>query len=221
MPSVRLVATLGPTEIDGAVDLSLGAMLKYAAQHPDFGLERGKPLPEPPPVITYDRNRARPVHHRQAALIAAGLDFVARARIGRVTPILSTLAPFRRRASLPGLAPPFSPAPRSICMGHFRKKIFLQPVIRPSSAHLILPAGLAGDFVGIFDGLASVVLVSRLAAEQPYTPPPAIEAPCPVVDLYAVDETSVIAEPRRNHIPVSPAQEPHFVGFDEARVPDL
>ncbi len=93
MPSVRLVATLGPTEIDGAVDLSLGAMLKYAAQHPDFGLERGKPLPEPPPVITYDRNRARPVHHRQAALIAAGLDFVARARIGRVTPILSTLAP--------------------------------------------------------------------------------------------------------------------------------
>ena len=50
-------------------------------------------------------------------------------------------------------------------------------------------------------------------------PPPTIEAPCPVVDLYAVDETSVIAEPRRNHIPVPPARvRPHFVGFDEARV---
>jgi hypothetical protein len=219
MPSARLVATFGPAEIDGAVDLSLGAMLKYAAQHPDFGLERGKPLPaEPPPVITYDRKRARPVQHRQAALIAAGLDFVARVRIGRITPILSTLAPVSAAGFIAGPCAALLSGASLYLHGPFSEEDFLAARNQAESAHLVLPASLASNFAGIFDGLASVVLVSRLAAEQAYVPPPAIEAPCPVVDLYAVDETSVIAEPRRNHIPVPPAQEPHFVGFDEARV---
>jgi hypothetical protein len=219
VPSIRLVATFGPGEFDGAIDLGVGAMLQYAAQHPDFGIERGKPHPaEPPPVITYDRRNARPVQHKQAALIAAGLDFVARTRIGRVTPILSTLAPVSAAGFIAGpCAALLSGAPLYL-HGPFSEEDFLAARNQAESAHLVLPVGLAADFAGIFDGLASVVLVSRLAADKGYVPPPVIDAPCQVVDLYAIDETGVIAEPRRNHMPVPPAIEPHFIGFDEARV---
>ncbi len=218
-PSIRVVANFGPGEHDGAVDLSTGAILRYAAQHPDFGLERGKPLPvEPPPIITYDRRRARPVLHRQATLIAAGLDFVARARIGRITPILSTLPPVSAAGFIAGpCAALLSGAPLHL-HGPFAEEDFLAARNQAESAHLILPVGLAGDFAGIFDGLASTVLVSRLSAGEALVLPPPIDAPCQIVDLYAIDETSVIAEPRRNHQPVPPAIEPHFIGFEDSRI---
>ena len=219
VPSIRLVGNFGPGERDGAIDLGVGAMLQYAAQHPDFGIERGKPLPaEPPPIITYDRRHARPVQHRQSALLAAGLDFVARVRIGRVTPILTTLAPVSAAGFVAGpCAALLSGAPLYL-HGPFAEEDFLAARNQAEAAHLVLPVGLASDFAGIYDGLASVVLVSRLTAGAAFRPPPAIEAPCQVLDLYATDETSVIAEPRRNHVPVPPAAEPHFIGFEESRI---
>jgi nitroreductase len=219
VPSIRVVANFGPGEHDGTIDLGVGAMLQYAAQHPDFGVERGKPLAaEPPPIITYDARAGRPVRHRQATLIAAGLDFVARARIGRVTPLLSTLPPVSAAGFVAGpCAALLSGAPLFL-HGPFGEEDFLATRNQAESAHLVLPAALASDFAGIFDGLSSVVLVSRLAAGDAYVPPPAIEAPCPVLDLYAIGETSVIAEPRRNHLPVPPAMEPHFIGFEESRI---
>jgi len=219
VPSIRVVGNFGPGEHDGTVDFGVGAMLQYAAQHPDFGIERGKPLPaEPPPVITYYRRHACPVAHRQATLLAAGLDFVARVRIGRITPILTTLAPVSAAGFVAGpCAALLSGAPLYL-HGPFAEEDFLAARNQAESAHLVLPVGLAGDFAGIYDGLASVVLVSRLSADEAYRAPPAIEAPCQVLDLYATDETSVIAEPRRNHLPVPPAVEPHFIGFEESRV---
>jgi len=47
-PSIRLLATFGPGEVDGAVDLSAGAILRFAGTHPDAGLDRGKPHPPSP-----------------------------------------------------------------------------------------------------------------------------------------------------------------------------
>jgi mycobactin salicyl-AMP ligase len=219
VPSIRLVANFGPGEHDGTVDLGVGAMLRYAAQHPDFGIERGKRLvSEPPPIITYDRRRARPIEHRQATLIAAALDFVARTRIGRVTPILSTLSPVSAAGFVTGpCAALLSGAPLYL-HGPFNEEDFLAARNQAESAHLILPASVASDFAGIFDGLASVILVSRLESDATYRPPPPLAAPCHVVDLYAIDETSVIAEPRRQEAPVPPAFEPHFIGFEDSRV---
>ena len=43
-------------------------------------------------------------------------------------------------------------------------------------------------------------------------------APCPLVDLYAIDEIAGVAEQRRGVTAMPPAGEPHFVGFDEGRV---
>ncbi len=219
VPSIRLVANFSSEDHDGAIGVSPGAILQYAAQHPDLGLERGKPLPaEPPPLITYDRHRARPVLHRQATLITAGLDFVARARIGRVTPILSTLPPVSCAGFVAGPCAALLSGATLYLHGPFSEEDFLAARNQMESAHLVLPVALASDFAGIFDGLASAVLVSRLAGGETFAPPPVLDAPCPIVDLYAIDETGVIAEPRRNSMPAPPALEPHFIGFEKSRI---
>jgi acyl-CoA synthetase (AMP-forming)/AMP-acid ligase II len=220
VPSIRLLATLGPGDVDGAVDLSAASVLRYAATHPDDGLERGKPAPAPPRIVTFDRARLKPVAHEQATLMAAGLDFVARAEIGRATPILSTLPP----TSFAGLvAGPFAALLSGATLhlhGPFAADDFLKTRDHAGHAHLIVPAAIAPDLGGaaILEGLASTVLVSRLSAGTGFTPPPPFACPCPLVDLYAIDETAAVSEPRRGARAAQPAPEPHFVGFDEARV---
>ena len=64
VPSIRLLGTLGPGEIDGAVDLSAASVMRYAATHPDDGLERGKPAPAPPRIGTFDRSPSEAGHAR-------------------------------------------------------------------------------------------------------------------------------------------------------------
>ena len=220
LPSIRLLATLGPGEVDGAVDLSAASVLRYAATHRDDGLERGKPAPAPPQIITLDRRRLKPVAHAQTTLMAAGLDFVARAEIGRATPILSTLPP----TSFAGLvAGPFAALLSGATLhlhGPFAADDFLKTRDRAGHAHLVVPAAIAPDLVGaaILEGLASMVLVSRLSADAGFTSPPPFVCPCPLVDLYAIDEAAAVAEPRRGARAAQPAPEPHFIGFDEARV---
>jgi acyl-CoA synthetase (AMP-forming)/AMP-acid ligase II len=220
VPSIRLLGTLGPGEIDGAVDFSTATAMRYAAAHPDDGLERGKPLPTPARIITLDRARSKPVMHEQTTLMAAGLDFVARVEVGRTTPLLSTLPP----TSFAGLvAGPFAALLSGATFhlhGPFAAEDFLKTRERVGHAHLIVPSAIAPDLAGaaILDGLASAVLVSRLSAEAGFTAPPPFVCPCRLIDLYAVDECAAVAEPRHGARAVQPAPEPHFVGFDEARV---
>lgn len=220
VPSIRLLATLGPGEVDGAVDLSAAAVLRYAAAHPDHGLERGRPAPAPSALITFDRGRLRPVAHDQATLMAAGLDFMARAEIGRATPILSCLPP----TSFAGLvAGPFAALLSGATLhlhGPFAADDFLKAREHGGHAHLVIPAAVAAELAGaaVLDGLASVVLVSRLSAKGAFRPPALLASSCRVIDLYAIDETAAVAEPRRGGYAVAPAAEAHFVGFDEARV---
>ncbi|HEY1735223.1 MAG TPA: AMP-binding protein, partial [Methylovirgula sp.] len=92
-PTIRFLATLGPQEMDGTVDLSMSAALRYVAGNPISALERGGSAPAVPRLITFDRARGKPVLHDQSTLMAASLDFIARASIGRETPIFSTLPP--------------------------------------------------------------------------------------------------------------------------------
>jgi AMP-binding enzyme len=218
--SVRFVATLGPREFDGAVDLSHAAVSRYAAVHPDNGLERGKPAPAPGRIVTLDRRRAAPIAHEQATLMAASFDFGARAEIGRETPVLSTLPP----TSFAGLiAGPFAALLSGATLhlhGPFAGKDFLECRARAGNAHLVIPAAVAADLAaaGILEGLASAVLVSRLSAADAYAPPPPLAGPCRLIDLYAIDESTAVSEPRRGERAVPPALEPHYVGFDEARI---
>ncbi len=147
--------------------------------------------------------------------MAAGLDFVARAKIGRATPILSTLPP----TSFAGLvAGPFAALLSGAMLhlhGPFAADDFLKTRDRAGHAHLVVPAAIAPDLesAAILEGLASTVLLSRLSAEAGFTSPPSFASPCPLVDLYAIDETAAVAEPRRGASAAQPAPEPHFVGL--------
>jgi acyl-CoA synthetase (AMP-forming)/AMP-acid ligase II len=217
-PSIRLVATLGPQEIDGAIDLSTAAVLRYAAAHPEAG--PAKPAAMPARIITFDRAHKMPMFHHQATLMAASLDFITRASIGRETPILCTLPPTSFAGLVAGpLAALLSGAPLSLD-GPFDAETFLKHRDAAGHAHLIIPAAIAGEFAqaGVLDGLASVVLVSRLSARAAFNPPEPVATPCPIVDLYAIDETAVVAEARRAGTAVPPALAPHYIGFDEARI---
>jgi acyl-CoA synthetase (AMP-forming)/AMP-acid ligase II len=219
-PSIRLVATLGPGEADGAVDLSATAVLRYAASLPDDDLERGKPAPPLAQIVTLDRRRFQPVAHEQATLMTAGFDFVARAQIERATPIFSTLPP----TSFAGLAT--GPFAALLCgatlylHGPFAVNDFLKTRDRAGHAHLIVPAEIAPDLAAasVLEGLASTTLVSHLSAETGFMSPSPFICPCPLLDLYAIDEYTAVAEPRRGLKAVQPAPEPHFVGFDEGRI---
>jgi len=95
--SIRLVATLGPQDIDGAVDFGCEAIKRHSTSAFYTGLERGK-LSNTASAKIFTLRRGDefgPVMHRQSTLIAAGFDFVARAKIGRETPILSLFPPIR------------------------------------------------------------------------------------------------------------------------------
>jgi len=152
--------------------------------------------------------------------MAAGLDFVARAKIGRATPILSTLPPTTFAGLVAGpFAALLSGAPLHL-HGPFEADDFLKMRDNAGHAHLVVPARIAPDLLGaaVLEGLASTVLVSRLPATGIFTPPAPFACPCPLLDLYAIDESAAVAEPRRGGVSIPPAAEPHFVGFDESRV---
>jgi acyl-CoA synthetase (AMP-forming)/AMP-acid ligase II len=220
--SIRLVASCGPEAFDGAVDLSPAACTRYAAAHPDDGLERGKSAPAVPPrIITLDRgHELKPVFHRQSTLIAAGLDFASRARIGRETPILCTLPP----TSFAGLvAGPFAALLSGAALhlhGPFDARDFLKLRDRLARPHLVVPAAVAANLLqaDAMAGLASAVLVSRPSVRVGAHLPERLAAPCAVIDLYAVDEMAAVAEERSGGVAQPPAREPHYIGVDDDRV---
>jgi hypothetical protein len=219
--SIRLVASYGEG-FDGAIDLSAAACLRYAAAFPDDGLERARSAPAAPPrIITADRNRHfAPVFHLQSTLMAAALDVAARAKIGRETPILCTLPP----TTFAGLvAGPFAALLSGTALhlhGPFHARDFLQTRDKLTAPHLVMPIEIAQDMVraNVIVPPASAILVSRRTANEALRLPEQIEAACSLIDLYAIDETAAIAEERRGGTPLPPAQEPHFIGFDDARI---
>jgi acyl-CoA synthetase (AMP-forming)/AMP-acid ligase II len=220
--TIRLVASYGPEAFDGAVDLSPAACRRYAAAHPDNGLERAAAAAAAPArIVTLDRRHGlKPFFHRQSTLVAAGLDFAARAKIGRETPILSTL-PLTSFAGL--VAGPFAALLSGAALhlhGPFDARDFLAACGRLAHPHLVAPLVVARDFLraGVMHDLASATLVSRPAAERPLQLPERLEAPCALVDLYAIGETAAVAESRRQGQALPPAHEPHYVGIDESRI---
>jgi acyl-CoA synthetase (AMP-forming)/AMP-acid ligase II len=220
--TIRLVASYGPEAFDGAVDLSPAACRRYAAAIPDNGLERAAAAATAPAhIVTLDRRHGlKPFFHQQSTLVAAGLDFAARAKIGRETPILSTLPP----TSFAGLvAGPFAALLSGAALhlhGPFDARDFVAACNRLAHPHLVAPLAVAQDLLrsGVMHDVASATLVSHPAAEQPLQLPETLEAPCALVDLYAIGETAAVAEPRRKGQALPPVHEPHYVGIDESRI---
>jgi acyl-CoA synthetase (AMP-forming)/AMP-acid ligase II len=220
--SVRLVATLGPGEIDGAVDLSCEAIKQHSSSAFYTGLERGK-LSNTASVRIFTLSRGiepKPVLHRQSTLIAAGFDFVARAKIGRETPILTTFPPTRFATLVAGpIATLLSGAALHID-GPFESEFFLKACDRAGRAHLIAPAAFGPEFVksGITENLASLTLLSNIQIDAPADMLAPLSAACQVNDLYAFEETAAVTEERRGALAQLPARESHYIGFENAKI---
>ncbi len=220
--SVRLVATLGPGEIDGAVDFGSEAIKNHSTSAFYTGFERSK-LSSTAAARIFTLNRGvdfTPVVHRQSTLIAAGFDFVARAKIGRETPILSTLPPVRFASLVTGpIATLLSGAALHID-GPFQSEAFLKACDRAGRAHLIAPAIFAQDFLrsGITRNLASLTLLSNMRLDAPIDLPAALSGECPLNDLYAFEETAAVTEERRGALAQPPAYEAHYISFENAKI---
>lgn len=219
-PGVRLVATLGPGEADGALDLGALALAHYAAARPEDATSAAQPAPAAVPILTLDRHRLAPVAHDQTTLMTAALDFITRAEIGRGAPIFSTLPPTNFVGLAAGLFAALLSGATLHMDGPFSADDFLRARDRAGSAHLVVPAAITADLsaAGVLDGLASAVLVSHHSGDAGFVPPPPFVSSCPLLDLYAVDECAAVVEPRRGPRAVPPACEPHFIGVEDSRV---
>jgi len=220
--SIRLVATLGPGELDGGVDLGPEAIAQFSRDNPDEGLDRGKQLQASPGrIITLERcdGSLKPIFHRQATLIVAALDFVARARLDRDTPVISTLPPMSFAGLVAGPVAALLAGAALHLHGPFDTTRFLDMLDRVRPAQLVAPHAAAENFVdpAIARQLASLILVSRLKMTDPAPILPACACPCPLLDLYAIDERATIAEQRVNGEARWPTK-PHYISFDNARI---
>ncbi len=219
---VRLVATLGPGEMDGAVDLSADAIKRHSAQAFYTGLERGKlSTSTTAHVFTLRRGGGgAPIMHKQSTLIAAGFDFISRAKIGRETAILSTLPPVRFAALVAGPVAALLSGAALHFDGPFESQAFLKACDRAGRAHLIAPCLFGSDFVqaGLTRNLAGLTLVSQMRLEGSLALPVSLPAECPVIDLYAFDEMAAVPEERRGGSAQPPAREAHHVAFENAKI---
>ncbi len=218
--SVRLVATLGPDQMDGAVDLSPGVIKQHSTSAFYTGLERGKPSATASArIFTFVRQSLTPIVHRQSTLIAAAFDFVNRAKVGRETAILSTVPPVRFAPLVAGPVSTLLSGAALHLHGPFDAEILLTELDRVGHAHLIAPAACGRDFAQAgFSGLASLTLISRLSASGVIQLPDTLTARSPLIDLYAFDEYAAVAELRIGGIAQQPASDPHYIGFENAKI---
>ena len=87
--------------------------------------------------------------HQQATLITAD-SFRRPRQIGRVTPILSTLAPVSCAGFVAGPCAALLSGATLYLHGPFAEEDFLAARNQTESAHLVLPVALASDFAGDF-----------------------------------------------------------------------
>jgi hypothetical protein len=158
--------------------------------------------------------------HRQGTLIAAGFDFVAQAKIGRETPIVSTLPPVRFASLVAGPVAALLLGAALHLDGPFEAQAFLKSCERAGRAHLIAPALFGADFAqaGVTKNLASLTLVSQMRLAGPLTLPDALAAECALIDLYAFDEIAAVPEQRLGGMARQPAQDAHHIGFENTKI---
>ena len=189
--AIRLVATLGPGEVDGAVDWSLAALQAMAAEAGSIG-------PEARVIVTFEPNSAVPGEHHQGALFAQALALVDAAGVNPSKPLLSTILPATAAGLVAGPFAALIGASSLALHGPFAAAAFLRACEREPGAHLVAPAAIAPllEKAEITAVCGSVTLLSRHASAAAMALPPALDWPCPVVDLQAIGEATLIARAR-------------------------
>ncbi len=232
-PRVRMISTLryaddvrvetAGADLDGVVVIDPAALAaRDTGNANSFGLSR---IATRLPIVTFGADGSL-IAHDQRTLVAAGLDFVAKARVGMRLPIITTLAP----SSFAGLvAGPFASllagAPL-LLHGPFDAAAFVQTIDSCEPAHVIVPSSLLPmcEAAGLVRAtrIASLVLVSRAQAASHFLEPPSFAAGLglpPVIDLYAIGEIAAIAEARpTSGRPAALLPEPHVIALEDQRI---
>ena len=183
--TIRFLATLGPAQVDGAIDLASERL--QAAD--------GRPSPTAteirPRIGTLDREREL-VFHEQSALLAVALDLVGKAEIAAGAHVLSTLAPASFASLVTGPVASLLSGASLTLLGPFDAASFLTLLDRHGPSHCVLPAAILPD-VGEAGLLRNRVLASVIAVVRDETRI-ARSGDCPVIEVCARDETSLTIE---------------------------
>ena len=135
--TIRLVATLGPSKADGAIDLAPERLL--------FDDEKLPQAADVRPRIGTLNAQGEPVFHEQSALLAAALDLVGKAEIAAGSQIVSTLSPASFVSLVTGpVASLLSGAPLTL-FGPFDAASFVTTIDRVGPAHCVIPAAILPD----------------------------------------------------------------------------
>jgi hypothetical protein len=185
--TIRFVASLGPAEMDGAIDLAPERLGVAGARLP--------PPSEIRPRIGTLNLQAEAIFHDQSVLLAAALDFVGKAEIAAGSHLLSTLAPASFGSLVTGpVASLLSGAPITL-FGPFDAASFLAILDATGPNHCVLPAAILADFAKaglLADGvLASAIVVMRHETALP------TGCDCPLSFVHASDENSALTVERR------------------------
>lgn len=199
--AIRLVATLGPGIVDGAVDFSAAGLASAPGTEAAFGGEGAT-------VLTFAPGMAVPVAHRQTALFTAALALVDQAEITPSRPLLSTLLPATLAGLVAGPFAAFIGAASLALHGPFETAAFLRALDAEPDAHLVAPAAMAPalEKAGILASGGSLILLSRFAAPDAYASPPPLHGSRPLVDLFAMGEATVASYRRAGGTAEVPAE---------------
>ena len=230
-PLVRLVCSLGPGRVDGAVAADPERLA--ASARPEVITPTGEAR-----ILTRAHD-GEVVIHRQRTLVAAALDLVTRARIGMRLPIITTIAPVTFAGLAAGPVAALLAGAPLLLHGPFASAGFAALLQRAGPAHLVAPAALlpALQRAGLAHAAtrASLILVTRrddasapAAGDMPddLAGDPAqasayaacMSKPPPIVDLLAIGETAAVAELRGHDGKGVPAPaEPHPISSNDQR----
>lgn len=210
--------------------VSLGGATPEAVALPevsDSSLEQIRPLPHAS-VLTVRADGSIAVH-AQRTLVAAALDFISQARIGMRTPILSTIAPGRFAGLVAGPIAGLMAGAPVILHGPFHSREFLELLERVGPTHLVAPASLLEPLAqaGLLSepSFSTLVLLERCAIPDDLPDLTRPVAPLegrtpPIVDLVAVGEEAIIAEPRGpDGSPLPLASATHYLSLDGRSIP--
>jgi AMP-binding enzyme len=180
--TIRLVATLGPGEADGAIDLAPEGLPFDDEKLPQAADVR-------PRIGTLDA-QGELVFHEQSALIAAALDLVGKAEIAAGSHIVSTLSPASFASLVTGpVASLLSGAPLTL-FGPFDTAGFIAAIDRVGPAHCVVPAAILPDLerAGVLrdDILASAIAVVRHGTV------PQVQSDCPVIEVHEQGESGIV-----------------------------
>lgn len=168
-------------------------------------------------IFTFGDDPAQPQRHRQDRLAAAAFDLIHRARLGPLTPILSTLAPMRHAGLVAGPLAALAAGATLHLHAPYEAGALDAALRAAGRAVLIAPASLAEALAARRDrpDLAGLAMLREALTPEPASSPPGL----PAVDLWRWGETALAAAPRDIQGRAAPyPPEPHRFPLDDEEV---